>query len=303
MKKFFRIIFFVAFTTLFLFHSTSKALAAHSCSNFSVSVNGAQITFTGSGCDPGDYVVNVYRISDTSMEDSIQAAQIMTNNSSFSHTTTALESGSFIALLRSGTHRIATANFSVESISPLKCGDPCAPNDHRCPSNCPSIAGANGQWFCGLLCSAAGGKCVTRENCLNTPQNWVDDSYPCRESNNVCCFCCRNPQQPTGFNETINFSSIANWVPGLNKAFRPESSSNVAGIINLVLPYVFIAAGLILLFVLISAGFNMMFGAADEKKVAAAKAQLTNGIIGFVLLFLAYWIVQIVATILGIQVF
>lgn len=105
--------------------------------------------------------------------------------------------------------------------------------------------------------------------------------------------------------ESIDFEKIVSPVPSLADVFRPgpSTNTNVAGIINLVLPYVFIIAGLILLFVLISAGFGMMFGAGDEKKVAAAKAQLTNGIIGFVLLFLAYWIVQIVATILGIQIF
>ena len=107
----------------------------------------------------------------------------------------------------------------------------------------------------------------------------------------------------SGETQSIDFNAIVSPLPDLAAPFRPGPTGNVARIINLVLPYVFIAAGLILLFVLISAGFNMMFGAADEKKVAAAKAQLTNGIIGFVLLFLAYWIVQIVATILGIQVF
>lgn len=84
--------------------------------------------------------------------------------------------------------------------------------------------------------------------------------------------------------------------------FSPGEASQVGNIIDLVLPYVFIIAGLILLFFLIAGGFQLMTSPGDEKAVASAKAKIANALIGFLLLFVSYWIVQIIQTILGFQV-
>jgi hypothetical protein len=47
----------------------------------------------------------------------------------------------------------------------------------------------------------------------------------------------------------------------------------------------------------------MMIAANDEKGLAEAKGKITNALIGFLLLFVSYWLVQIIGHILGIQIF
>lgn len=67
------------------------------------------------------------------------------------------------------------------------------------------------------------------------------------------------------------------------------------------LGYIFAAAGIGLLLMIISSGFTLMMSAGDAKKTAAGKTTLTNAVIGFVLVFAAFWIVQIVGTVFGWQ--
>lgn len=78
-------------------------------------------------------------------------------------------------------------------------------------------------------------------------------------------------------------------------------SSNIGEIVGNSLSYVFAAAGIGLLLMIISSGFSIMMSAGDAKKLAGGKATLTNSIIGFILIFAAFWIVQIMGTVLGWQ--
>ncbi|MGI5826184.1 MAG: hypothetical protein ACOX50_02095 [Patescibacteria group bacterium] len=88
----------------------------------------------------------------------------------------------------------------------------------------------------------------------------------------------------------------------INELFLPGPTTNVAKIISLVLGYVFIFAGLLLFFFLIAGGFQLMTSPNDEKSITSARAKITNALIGFLLLFVSYWIVQIIQTILGFSV-
>jgi len=103
----------------------------------------------------------------------------------------------------------------------------------------------------------------------------------------------------------INFDDLQNAIP-LNQIFKwspgGTASSQVGTIISTILPYLFVIAGLLLLFYLIYGGFHMMIAANDEKGLAEAKGKITNALVGFVLLFLSYWLVKLVGFILGIQI-
>lgn len=57
---------------------------------------------------------------------------------------------------------------------------------------------------------------------------------------------------------------------------------------------------IILLVYILYGGFLLLTSAGDPKKMEAAKGTLTNGAIGFVIVFAAYWIVQGIGLILGI---
>lgn len=101
----------------------------------------------------------------------------------------------------------------------------------------------------------------------------------------------------------IDFGQLSGAIPSLKPIFQPGPSSNVGGIISTVLPYLYVIAGLLLLFYLIYGGFHMMTAANDEKGLVEAKGKITNALVGFLLLFVSYWIVQIMEYILGIQIF
>lgn len=76
-------------------------------------------------------------------------------------------------------------------------------------------------------------------------------------------------------------------------------NSSIGNIIGDAVPYIFIAAGIGLLLMIISSGFSIMMSAGDAKKAGAGKTTLTNSIIGFLIVFAAFWITQILGVALG----
>ncbi len=74
-------------------------------------------------------------------------------------------------------------------------------------------------------------------------------------------------------------------------------------ILSAALPYLYVIAGMILFVMLIWGGFEMMAGAAEPKSQEAGKQRITAAVIGFVLLFVSYWIAQILQIIFGITIF
>jgi hypothetical protein len=83
-----------------------------------------------------------------------------------------------------------------------------------------------------------------------------------------------------------------------NAAWVPKT---IGDVVNRMIPYVFAAAGFGLLIMIVMAGFSILTSAGDVKKMEMGKHQLTNAIIGFVIIFLAYWLTQIAGVILGIK--
>ncbi len=104
------------------------------------------------------------------------------------------------------------------------------------------------------------------------------------------------------FISQIDFDKLKEAVPSLKPEFT-QGASGVYPILSDVLKYIYVFAGLLLLFYLIYGGFHMMTAANDEKGLVEAKGKITNALVGFLILFLAYWIVQIMEYILGIQIF
>ena len=91
--------------------------------------------------------------------------------------------------------------------------------------------------------------------------------------------------------------------------FLGSSSSNLSSITG-VSVYVqnFITgaisvAGIILLFMLVGGGIAMISGAGknDPKSVEQGKKAATSALVGFVVVFFAYWIVRLIETITGLK--
>ena len=78
-------------------------------------------------------------------------------------------------------------------------------------------------------------------------------------------------------------------------------SKTIGDIINMVLPYVFVIAGLILLVMLILGGIQLMTSAGNPDKVKAGSGRITHALIGFLIVFITYFVSQLVQVMLGVN--
>lgn len=95
----------------------------------------------------------------------------------------------------------------------------------------------------------------------------------------------------------INFNQL-NQAIGLD-----QNLNTLGGIVSVIIPYLFGAAGLLLLLYLIWGGFGYMLSQGDPKAAESAKQKITNALIGFIIIFVAYWLVQLLGIILGVTPF
>lgn len=79
--------------------------------------------------------------------------------------------------------------------------------------------------------------------------------------------------------------------------------STLADVVNKLLPVLFTVAGLILFAIIIFSGFQFLTSGGDDKVLGAAKSRITNALIGFVILVVSYFAVQILTAIFGLRMF
>lgn len=82
----------------------------------------------------------------------------------------------------------------------------------------------------------------------------------------------------------------------------PVYFTDVGDIISTLLPYVFVIAGLILFFLLVTKGLQYLTSGGDPKKVEGAKQGLTAALVGFLIIFISYWLIQIAEFVLHINI-
>jgi hypothetical protein len=77
--------------------------------------------------------------------------------------------------------------------------------------------------------------------------------------------------------------------------------TNFGGLVGKALPYIFGAAGIALLIYLVLGGLQMMTSSGDPKAMQGAQAKITNALIGFVIIIIAFFIVQLFGQLFGLQ--
>ena len=82
----------------------------------------------------------------------------------------------------------------------------------------------------------------------------------------------------------------------------PAGKVSLAGLINRSLKFIFPLAGLLLFLMLVWGGFEMLTGVASKKNMDAGKQRVTAALIGFLLLFVAYWVAQMVEYVTGVVI-
>lgn len=80
-----------------------------------------------------------------------------------------------------------------------------------------------------------------------------------------------------------------------------EVFNSPTALINIIVPNLFIFSGILLLFFIIGGGFKIVSSGSAEG-VSKGKDQITWAIVGFIVMFAAYWIIQIVEFVTGIKI-
>lgn len=81
-----------------------------------------------------------------------------------------------------------------------------------------------------------------------------------------------------------------------------EKFKTPGDIISEVFKYLFPLAGIILFFFLIAGGFLYLTSAGNEEQTKKASTMLTNAIIGFVILFVSFWLMKLLQFVFGFEV-
>mgnify|MGYP006921594272 FL=1 len=100
-----------------------------------------------------------------------------------------------------------------------------------------------------------------------------------------------NPLKIAGENESLQYGSA-----------DPEQLNSLGGIISRILEFIFPIAVGILFVMLIWAGFEMFAGATNKSSLESGKKRATMAVLGFIVLFASYWLVQLLEAILGVSI-
>ncbi len=88
------------------------------------------------------------------------------------------------------------------------------------------------------------------------------------------------------------------WTGGLDTNYNVL----LGPIVSQVLLYAIVIAGLIFFAKLIMAGFGFLTSAGDSGKIAAATKNLTNAAIGLFVVFVTFFVIQIIQVVFGVSI-
>lgn len=74
-----------------------------------------------------------------------------------------------------------------------------------------------------------------------------------------------------------------------------------ARLVSISLRYIYAIAGIILIIMIITSGYQMMLSKGDPKALQIAQGKLTTSIMGILILFLSFFIVKLIMQFLGIN--
>lgn len=98
--------------------------------------------------------------------------------------------------------------------------------------------------------------------------------------------------------QVVNIDEVIDNIGFKNSIF--SSSTNVGNILSRALFFVYAIAGFGLLIYLLKGGFDYLTSSGDPKKMEAGKNTITTALTGFLIVFGAFWITQIVSYIFGL---
>lgn len=77
---------------------------------------------------------------------------------------------------------------------------------------------------------------------------------------------------------------------------------DLGGLVSAFLPVIVSFAGLALFAYLMMGGIKYITSGGDDKAIMEAKKIITNALIGMIIVFVSFWIVKIIETVLGLEI-
>lgn len=79
---------------------------------------------------------------------------------------------------------------------------------------------------------------------------------------------------------------------------------DVGSLVSVIVNAAFVLSGIILLFFIVFGGISMITGAGKDNPEQAAKGKqaISSAVLGFIVVFAAYWIVQLIELVTGIVI-
>lgn len=113
-------------------------------------------------------------------------------------------------------------------------------------------------------------------------------------------FCCTFPNECNESQGSLDSIETAIGL-GSSEALI-QDYSNIGSVLSGLLPYILTGAGIILLVMLVAGGFTMLSGASSSESQEKGKKQITFAIVGFIVIFAAFWIAQVLQIILKVDI-
>lgn len=179
----------------------------------------------------------------------------------------------------------------------------------RCPFTAPggSCSAACGQYYKqGVATDGTQWQTVSC-NCASGAHSYPATGSPAEYD--VCCgyidgsFCRATPPiSPPGQPVTNDTFDALNPLTQFGDPAVSATLQTPAGVINRALTFAFPIAGLILFLMIVWGGFEMISGATNKKSMDQGKQRITAAVIGFLLLFVAYWLIKVVEAVFGVKI-
>ena len=96
-----------------------------------------------------------------------------------------------------------------------------------------------------------------------------------------------------------NSVSLSN---NIDNSFSSLKQVSVTSMISSAINIVLIIVSVVFFFILVIGGLKWITSGGDEKKVAAARAQITNALIGLAIVFAAWAILALIKTLFGVDI-
>lgn len=97
---------------------------------------------------------------------------------------------------------------------------------------------------------------------------------------------------------TFDIGDRLNFQGDSARATYPNTSS----LINNLLPNVYIAGGIIIFFMILFGGFTIISNAGNTDKIKDGTKTITSAIMGLLVLFASYWIIQLIQVVTGLSI-